>query len=648
MMTPSLKTHLDEKWEDCWPVSTLRPLAILDLLSYIFFIKRLSDKELLNKKSPFNRGNSLNYTSDVGEFTWGKLRNMDAQRIHELFTGEYGLIDLMGQYGTTGGLYSDFFKIPPLLTPTPKLLFNVIQIINLIETSDKNDRAAIMEYLISKDDKTKPNGQVNLPENISWLLAAIGDPGLTDTILDPSVGNGNLLANSAKIMANKDNSLNPEFKVDIASEVLKGMDSELIQLRIAALNMFLHGIKNPQVQLLDLLPDKILGNAENATLVISNLFFTEVEMKLPPELNAGETGSSRKDSFCLNFILRNLKPGGRVVVVVPEFFLYSNDLTIRDIRREIVDANNLEGVISLPAKGNLLLSGAGILIFNKHESTTSENVWFFKMTMDKEQAGKNEANYSTRFKNDLYTLPEFDDVNKFLDQWKSRSIATTNDTNDCFYVTANDIRGNNYILNFGDYKILAKTREIHKKAENTIADKKNRIISGAEEHTDHTFDENFPFEEKRSGRKVLSVAIVLILLTTAATGFYFFNFKNAASSFANPDKIADSTLNGDRDTSSKQTRNETNITTISSSVKKAVKSSVENKNTPKGYTVIDKAYFYSEPDITKRKNLYLGQRKDYVLRPTEEENGFVYVVYVNRNGETTRGWINKKDLQPVQ
>ncbi len=31
-----------------------------------------------------------------------------------------------------------------------------------------------------------------------------------------------------------------------------------------------------------------------------------------------------------------------------------------------------------------------------------------------------------------------------------------------------------------------------------------------------------------------------------------------------------------------------------------------------------------------------------------EQNGFVYIIYVNKNGETTKGWINKKDLQPVQ
>ena len=68
----------------------------------------------------------------------------------------------------------------------------------------------------------------------------------------------------------------------------------------------------------------------------------------------------------------------------------------------------------------------------------------------------------------------------------------------------------------------------------------------------------------------------------------------------------------------------------------------------KGYSVIDKAYFYREPDESIRRTLYLAHRNDYVLHPTAEQNGFVYIIYVNKNGETTKGWINKKDLQPVQ
>jgi eukaryotic-like serine/threonine-protein kinase len=33
-----------------------------------------------------------------------------------------------------------------------------------------------------------------------------------------------------------------------------------------------------------------------------------------------------------------------------------------------------------------------------------------------------------------------------------------------------------------------------------------------------------------------------------------------------------------------------------------------------------------------------------VLHPLKEENDFVYVVYTNDEGQTTKGWLRKKDL----
>ena len=67
----------------------------------------------------------------------------------------------------------------------------------------------------------------------------------------------------------------------------------------------------------------------------------------------------------------------------------------------------------------------------------------------------------------------------------------------------------------------------------------------------------------------------------------------------------------------------------------------------KRYTVLNKTWFHSAPDSGKRKSFYLEPRQDLVLVPTQEENGFVYVVYINKKGESTHGWLAKKDLEPV-
>jgi type I restriction enzyme M protein len=412
MIPSTLRTNLDEKWEDCWPVSTLRPLALLDLLSYVFFIKKLDDKELLNKKLPGRADDNFIYFDDLQEFNWSRFRNMDARQIHDLFTRQYGIIDLMIQYGNSGGVYSDFFKSPLFLTPTPRLLYNIIQIINLIETSDKNTQAAIIEYLINKVDIITQNGQVYLPENIAWLMVATADPSSQDIIIDPSVGNGSLLVNTVGYITKKDNSFTCEYIDGEDMKKLKGMELDLIQLRIAGLNMILHGIKNADLQVLNISEDNILKSLFN------NLFFTDLDSGFPSGTSLNETG--RKDIFFLNLILKTLRPGGSAVILVPEFFLFSNDPAIIDIRREIVDHNKLEGVISLPAKTTSLISRAGILIFNKHESITTENVWFFRMKTGKEKEIRNELNADNSAQNVTPVFSDFDEANEILYKWKNR------------------------------------------------------------------------------------------------------------------------------------------------------------------------------------------------------------------------------------
>ena len=462
MIPPILRTKLDEKWEGCWPVSTLRPLALLDLISYVFFIKKLDDKELLNKKLRGRPGDDFIYSEDLREFNWTMFRNMDAQQIHDLFTKQDGIIDLMVQYGNSGNLYSNFFKTQLLLNPTPRLLYNAIQIVNVIETSDKNTQAAISEYLINKTDIITQNGQVYLPENIARLIVATADPTSKDIILDPSAGNGSLLVNATNYIA-KNNSFIVEYIEGEEAKKVKGMESDLIQLRIAGLNMILHGIKNPDLNVLNVSPDNILRTIEKPTLFISNLFFTDVENSLLSETNLSETIISRKDIFFLNLILKNLESGSRAVVLVPEFFLFSNDPVIINIRQEIVDHNKLEGVISLPANSNSLISRAGILIFNKHESITTENVWFFKMKTGKEKEIRNEQNANNNStQNGIPVISEFEEVNEILYQWKNRKTSVANNPADSYYITAYDIKANNYILNFDDYKNIAKKREINK------------------------------------------------------------------------------------------------------------------------------------------------------------------------------------------
>jgi serine/threonine-protein kinase len=67
------------------------------------------------------------------------------------------------------------------------------------------------------------------------------------------------------------------------------------------------------------------------------------------------------------------------------------------------------------------------------------------------------------------------------------------------------------------------------------------------------------------------------------------------------------------------------------------------------YKIVSKAYFYNEPDESTRRNAFVVHwNNSYAtLNALDEENGFVYVVFRNLQNQTSKGWLRKKDLRPV-
>ena len=60
--------------------------------------------------------------------------------------------------------------------------------------------------------------------------------------------------------------------------------------------------------------------------------------------------------------------------------------------------------------------------------------------------------------------------------------------------------------------------------------------------------------------------------------------------------------------------------------------------------VRSKAYFHNQPDEATKRNAFIVHWNNAVLRPLKEENDFVYVVFTNHEGQTSKGWLRKKDL----
>ena len=67
------------------------------------------------------------------------------------------------------------------------------------------------------------------------------------------------------------------------------------------------------------------------------------------------------------------------------------------------------------------------------------------------------------------------------------------------------------------------------------------------------------------------------------------------------------------------------------------------------YTVASsKAYFHNEPYDSTRRAAYMIPSNDVVLQPLDEQNGFIYVVFTNSAGQTSKGWLRKQDLKLIE
>jgi len=81
-------------------------------------------------------------------------------------------------------------------------------------------------------------------------------------------------------------------------------------------------------------------------------------------------------------ILRALKLGGRAAVIVPDGVLFGSSKAHQQLRKELIENNQLEGIVSLPSGVFKPYAGVStaILLFTK--GGTTERVWFYDLQAD--------------------------------------------------------------------------------------------------------------------------------------------------------------------------------------------------------------------------------------------------------------------------
>ena len=461
MITGELKNKIDSLWDTFAAGGLVNPLDVIEQITYLMFIHDLDAADNLRAREANMLG--LPYESIfTGEVQVGQ-RAIDGQRLkwsvfHELPAAEmYTLMQewvfpfIKTLHGDKDSAYSKYMDDAIFKLPTPLLLSKVVdaldEIYRLMSQSQAADvRGDTYEYLLEKLKQSGRNGQFRTPRHIIRMMVELMDPKADDVICDPACGTSGFLVCAGEYLKERRREeifFDRQKKDHYMNHMFFGYDMDRTMLRIGAMNMMTHGVDNPFIQYRDSLSEQN-QDREKYSLILANPPFKgslDADTVSPDLLKVCKT--KKTELLFLALFLRMLRVGGRCACIVPDGVLFGSSTAHKAIRRELVDGNRLEAVISMPSGVFKPYAGVStaVLIFTKTGHGSTDNVWFYDMTADGLSLDDKRSPVPDNDIPDI--IAQFHDLDKEKDRQR---------TEKSFFVPRAEIVDNGYDLSINKYK----------------------------------------------------------------------------------------------------------------------------------------------------------------------------------------------------
>ena len=461
MITGELRNKIDSLWDTFAAGGLVNPLDVIEQITYLMFIRDLDDSDNLRAKEsemlglPFKSMFAGEVT--IGErkvegrqLKWSVFRDYPAGQMYSVMQ-EFVFPFIKNLDGKKDSAYSKYMDDAIFKLPTPLLLSKVVDALDEIYTmmsksDDKDVRGDVYEYLLNKIAQSGLNGQFRTPRHIIKMMVELMKPTPDEIICDPACGTSGFLVSSGEYL--KENYkqeifFNKQKKDHYMNHMFYGFDMDRTMLRIGAMNMMTHGVESPCIEYRDSLSDQN-QDKDKYSLVLANppfkgsLDYDTVSADLLKVCKTKKT-----ELLFLALFLRMLKVGGRCACIVPDGVLFGSSKAHKSIRKEIVEGNRLEAVISMPSGVFKPYAGVstGILIFTKTGHGGTDNVWFYDMQAD---GFSLDDKRSPVAENDIPDIIErFHNLDKEADRAR---------TEKSFFVPKQEIVDNDYDLAINKYK----------------------------------------------------------------------------------------------------------------------------------------------------------------------------------------------------
>ena len=461
MITGELKNKIDSLWDIFAAGGLVNPLDVIEQITYLMFIRDLDDSDNLRAKESAMLG--LPYKSifaqevkigdrtvDGSQLKWSTFHDLPAATAYNTVQ-EWVFPFIKSLHADKNSAYSKYMGDAIFKLPTPLLLSKVIdaldEIYGLMEAlHDTDTKGDVYEYLLSKISQSGLNGQFRTPRHIIRMMVRMTDPKADDVICDPACGTAGFLVEAGEYL--KENNKDEIFydnrkRAHYMNEMFHGYDMDRTMLRIGAMNMMTHGISNPFIEYRDSLSDQNADKAKYSLILANPPFKGSLDAEIVSTDLLKVCKTKKTELLFLALFLRMLKIGGRCACIVPDGVLFGSSTAHKTIRKEIIENNRLQAVISMPSGVFKPYAGVStaVLVFTKTGYGGTDKVWFYDMKSD---------GFSL---DDKRTPVQDNDIDDIVERFHNLDKETDRKrTEQSFLVAKQEIVDNDYDLSINKYK----------------------------------------------------------------------------------------------------------------------------------------------------------------------------------------------------
>lgn len=470
MITGEIKNQIDSIWDAFWTGGITNSITILEQMTYLFFMKMLDDVQRTKEananamgvavKDPtFKDGAWHNPDTDrdvpYSSLRWNAFKNMEAEQMFRTISKDV-FVFIKNLNSGRESAYSKFMANATFLIQSPRTLVKIVDGIDHLDMNNRDTMGDVYEYVLGKMAASGNNGQFRTPRHIIRMMVDIMQPTLKDTICDPAMGSAGFIVESAKYVQNRYRSelLKKENAEHYKNGMLHGFDTDATMLRIGAMNLMLHGVDNPDIQYQDSLSTDNT-DADRYTLCLANPPFTgSLDNEAVSKNLLAITKTKKTELLFLALFVRMLQIGGRCASIVPDGVLFGNSTGHKSIRKELIDNQRLQAVISMPSGVFKPYAGVStaILIFTKTNAGGTDKVWFYNMKAD---------GFSLDDKRTPIAENDIPDVVARFHNLAAEESRTRKEQS--FLVPVDEIRANDYDLSINKYKEVEKVKVEYEK-----------------------------------------------------------------------------------------------------------------------------------------------------------------------------------------